>query len=76
MAGAASASSCLSMWRRRVTKPVLIVFGAAAMFAGLVFDIAPAHAQIMTFPQAPQRIKKTPVPRPPGEKAPMLPGAA
>ena len=74
MAGTASvrASSCLSLWRRRVTKPALILLSAATIVAGLSFDIAPAQAQIMTFPQRPPRVKPKPVPRPQGEKAPML----
>jgi LPS-assembly protein len=44
------------------------------MVAGmaLAFDIAPAQAQIMTFPQSPKSVKPKPAPRPQGEKAPML----
>jgi LPS-assembly protein len=71
MAGAASAraSSC---WRLRVRKTALVLLSAATLVAGFWFDIAPAQAQIMTFPQRPQRLKPTPIPRPQGEKAPML----
>ena len=71
MAGAASAraSSC---WRLRVRKTALVLLSAATLVAGFWFDIAPAQAQLMSFPQRPQRLKPTPIPRPQGEKAPML----
>lgn len=71
MAGAASAraSSC---WRQRVRKTALVLLGAATLVAGWGFDIAPAQAQLMSFPQRPQRVRPTPIPRPQGEKAPML----
>ena len=56
MAGVAStrASSC---WRLRVRKTALVLLSAATLVAGFWFDIAPAQAQIMTFPQRPQRVK-------------------
>jgi LPS-assembly protein len=71
MAGVASAraSSC---WRLRVRKTALVLLSAATMVAGVWFDVAPAQAQLMTFPQRPQRSKPTPIPRAKDEKAPML----
>jgi len=74
MAGTASAraSSLLSMWRRRVTKSALILLSTATFVAGLSFVAPPADAQILTFPNRPQRIKPVQPQRPKGEKAPML----
>ena len=72
MAGVAStrASSC---WRLRVRKAALVLLSAATLVAGFWFDIAPAQAQLMIFPQRPQRIKPKRRSRAPqGEKAPML----
>lgn len=74
MAGKASAgaSSLFCMWRRRVTKSALTLLGVATFVAGLSFAAPPADAQIMTFPNRPQRIKPVQPKRPQGEKAPML----
>jgi LPS-assembly protein len=73
MAGTASAgaSSLFSMWRRRVTKSALLLLGAATVVAGVSFA-APAEAQMLSFPNAPQRMKPVQPKRPNGEKAPML----
>ena len=75
MAGVAStrASFC---WRLRVRKAALVLLSAATLVAGFWFDIAPAQAQIMSFPQRPQRVKPKPIPREKDEKAPMLLQAA
>ncbi len=73
MAGMASArSSFLSEWRRRVRQSALVLLGAATLVAGVSFAATPAQAQLMQFPQRPQRIKPPVAPRPQGEKAPML----
>ena len=74
MAGTASAraSSYFCMWRRRVTKSVLILLSAATLVAGLSFVGAPADAQIAVFPPRPTPIKPPQQQRPKGEKAPML----
>jgi LPS-assembly protein len=56
-----------------VKRRVLILLSAATIVAGGWFDIAPAQAQIMSFPVRPQVQKPGPAAtRPPGEKAPML----
>ena len=67
MAGVAStrASFC---WRLRVRKAALVLLSAATLVAGFWFDVAPAQAQIMTFPQRPQRVKPKPIPRATGRK--------
>ena len=59
-----------SLWRKRVKQSGLILLSAAAIVAGGWFDIAPAQAQLMTFPVRPPVQK--PAPRPQGEKSPML----
>ncbi|AMN42910.1 LPS-assembly protein LptD [Rhodoplanes sp. Z2-YC6860] len=74
MAGQASArsSSFLCVWRRRVTKTVLILLSAATFVAGVSFVATPANAQIVVFPTRPKPIKPAQQKRPNGEKAPML----
>ena len=68
------ATTPASSWRKRVKQSVLIVLGVAALVAGGWLDVAPAQAQIITFPQRPAQPTK-PAPSStgqPGEKSPML----
>jgi LPS-assembly protein len=72
MAGAAGTRA--STWRKRVRPSALVLLSAATFVAGCWLDIAPAQAQIMTFPQRPV-VAKPPGPSPTtpqGEKTPML----
>ena len=63
-----------SSWRKRVKQSVLILLSAATIVAGCWFDIAPAEAQIFTFPKRPVQPKrpKPSTTNPQGEKTPML----
>ena len=68
------ASTRASMWRRRVRPSALVLLSAATFAAGCWLSIAPAQAQIMSFPQRPVvAAKPRPSPTTPqGEKTPML----
>jgi len=71
MAGAAGTRA--SMWRKRVRPSALVLFSAATFVAGCWLSIAPAQAQIMSFPRRPA--VATPKPSsitPQGDKTPML----
>ena len=57
MAGAAGTRA--SMWRKRVRRNALILLSTATFVAGCWLDIAPAQAQIMTFPKRPVVAKPT-----------------
>jgi LPS-assembly protein len=63
-----------SSWRKRVKQSVLILFSAATIVAGGWYDIAPAEAQIFTFPKRPVQPKrpKPSTTNPQGEQTPML----
>ena len=63
-----------SMWRKRVRRSALVLLSAATFVAGCWLSIAPAQAQIMSFPQRPAvAVKPRPSPTTPqGEKTPML----
>ena len=70
-----SASTRARLWRRRVRMGGLAWVSAAAMVAGCVFSVGSPQAQaqtLMQFPTVPDRPKPQPVPRPAGEKSPML----
>ena len=58
MAGAAGTRA--SMWRKRVRPSALVLLSAATFVAGCWLSIAPAQAQIMSFPQRPAVAKPRP----------------
>ena len=71
MAGAPGTRA--SMWRKRVRPSALVLLSAATFVAGCWLDIAPAQAQIMSFPRRPAVAKPKPSPTTPqGDKTPML----
>ena len=76
MAGAAGTRT--SMWRKRVRLSALVLLSTATFVAGCWLDVAPAQAQIMSFPRRPPVARTTrPSPTTPtGEKTPMLLQAA
>ncbi|MEA3025180.1 MAG: LPS-assembly protein [Alphaproteobacteria bacterium] len=63
-----------SSWRKRVKQSALILLSTATIVAGCWLDIAPAQAQMMTFPKRPVEAKRSrpASTNPQGEKAPML----
>jgi LPS-assembly protein len=68
---AAAAGTRSSPWRKRAEQSVLILLIAATLAAGGWMAVAPARAQIMTFPERPASPKPTRI-APQGNAQPML----
>jgi LPS-assembly protein len=73
---AVAANARPSSWRKRVKQSALILLSAATLVAAWWMAVAPAQAQILTFPKKPAPIRVAPPAVAPGEKPPMLLQAA